>query len=142
MSGEVVVSRWSVFYRSLAIWLILILSEIAHGILRRITLVPLVGEFRSSQIGVFTGSAIILLIAFYSHRWIGAKRRGELILVGFGWLLLTVTFEVLFGRFVAGLSWERIFSDYNILQGGLMPAGLIFLFCSPILASRLRLAGN
>ena len=42
--------------RTIAIWLVLIAAEILHGIARGILLVPHVGEFRSSQIGVFTGS--------------------------------------------------------------------------------------
>ncbi len=86
--------------RSLVVWCILIGAEIVHGILRAILLVPLVGEFRSNQIGVFTGSAIILVIACLTIRWIGAKQSPEFLTVGFIWLMLTVTFEVLFGRFV------------------------------------------
>jgi hypothetical protein len=46
-----------------AVWLVLIVAEILHGIDRGIFLVPHVGESRSSQIGVFTGSIIILAIA-------------------------------------------------------------------------------
>ncbi len=53
--------------------LVLIAAEILHGILRAILFVPLVGEFRSNQIGVFTGSAIIVGIAYLTIRWIGAK---------------------------------------------------------------------
>lgn len=49
--------------RSLTVWLILIAAEILHGIVRSILLVPHVGLFRSNQMGVFTGSAIILVIA-------------------------------------------------------------------------------
>ena len=96
--------------RSLAVWLLIIVAEILHGILRAIVLVPMVGEFRSNQIGVFTGSAIIVVIAYLTIRWIGAKRANEVLLVGLIWLVLTVAFEVLFGRFVVGLSWERIAS--------------------------------
>ena len=91
-----------------------------------VVLVPIVGEFRSNQIGVFTGSAIILLIAYFTVHWIGAKRPNELLLVGMIWLVLTMAFEVLFGRFVVGLCWERIASDYSLLKGGLMPLGLLF----------------
>lgn len=131
-------NRWRIAMRGLAIWLILIAAEIAHGILRTILLVPFVGEFRSNQIGVFTGSAIILAIAYFTFRWIGALRPNELLLVGSIWLVLTVAFEVLFGRFVVGLSWERIASDYNVLSGGLMPFGLLVLFLSPMIASNLR----
>lgn len=131
-------SRWRIVVRSLAIWLVLIVAEIIHGILRAVLLVPHVGEFRSNQIGIFTGSAIIILIAFFTIRWIGAKRKPELLAVGFIWLLLTVAFEILFGRFVMGLTWERIGADYNVAEGGLMPIGLLMLFFSPMIASRLR----
>jgi hypothetical protein len=131
-------NRWGIVARSSAIWLVLIVAEIVHGISRAIVLVPWVGEFRSNQIGVFTGSAIILVIAYFTIRWIGAERPNQLLLVGLIWLLLTVAFEVLFGRFVVGLTWERVAADYNVLQGGLMPVGLMVLFFSPRIAAKLR----
>ena len=130
--------RNQIAIHSLAIWLLLICAEIVHGILRAVLLVPLVGEFRSNQIGVFTGSAIILGIAYFTIRWVGAKRTSDLLTVGFLWLVLTVAFEVLFGRFVMGLSWERLGSDYTLLEGGLMLLGLLVLFFSPLLAANLR----
>jgi hypothetical protein len=131
-------NRRQVVIRSLSIWLLIIVAEILHGILRAILLVPLVGVFRSNQIGVFTGSAIMLVIAYFTIRWIGAKRTPEFLMVGFIWLAFTVAFEVLFGRFVMGLTWERIGSDYNLLNGGLMPLGLLFLFFSPMIAAQFR----
>ena len=87
---------------------------------------------------MFTGSAIILAIAYFTMRWIGAQRPNELLLVGLIWLVLTMTFEFLFGRFVAGLSWEWIASDFNLLAGGLMLLGLLVLIFSPMIASKLR----
>lgn len=50
-------------FRSFAVWWMLIIAEVVHGMLRAFLLVPLVGEFRSNQIGVLTGSAIIVTIA-------------------------------------------------------------------------------
>jgi len=72
------------------VWLLIIVAEILHGILRAIVLVPMVGEFRSNQIGVFTGSAIILVIAYLTIRWFGAKRTNGLLTVGFIWLMFTI----------------------------------------------------
>jgi hypothetical protein len=130
---------WRMFVsRSLAIWIVLMLAEITHGILRAILLVPWVGEFRSNQIGVFTGSVIILVIVYFTIRWIGATGRWAPLVVGAIWLMLTVAFEVLFGRLVVKVSWERIASDYNLLQGGMMPIGLLILFFSPLVALMLR----
>jgi hypothetical protein len=33
-------------------------------------------------------------------------------------------FEILFGRFVVGATWERLMSDGNVLEDGLMPFGV------------------
>jgi len=124
--------------RAITVWLVLIMAEILHGIARGIFLVPHVGEFRSSQIGVFTGSIIILAIAVVFVRWIGATRSAHLLMVGFLWLALTLTFEVLFGRFVVGASWERLAADYNVLKGGLLPFGMLVLLLSPLIAWKVR----
>ena len=83
---------WRLVFRSVASWLVLIVSEIIHGILRAIVFVPMVGEFRSNQIGVFTGSVIILTIAYLTIRSIGANRTNQLLLVGMIWLVLLVLF--------------------------------------------------
>jgi hypothetical protein len=37
-----------------------------------------------------------------------------------------------------GLSWERLASDYNVLEGGLLPFGMLVLLLSPLIASKLR----
>ena len=50
--------------KALAIWPVLILVKILHGILQGVVLAPRVGEFRSNQIGVFTGSAIMLALTW------------------------------------------------------------------------------
>jgi hypothetical protein len=130
--------RTHIITRGFAIWLVLICAEILQGIARAIFLVPHVGEFRSSQIGVFTGSMIILVIALVFVRWIGATRNTELLAVGVLWLVLTLAFEVGFGRFVLGASWERLAADYNVLEGGVLPFGMIVLLFAPLIAGKLR----
>jgi len=124
--------------KTLAVWFLLIFAEILHGIARAILFVPHVGEFRSSQIGVFTGSLIILAIAVLTVRWLGVARPSQLLGVGVLWLVLTLAFEVLFGRFVVGASWERLASDYNVLRGGLLPFGMVVLLFSPLIAAKIR----
>ena len=124
--------------RALLIWLLLIAAEILHGIARAIILVPCVGQFRSNQIGVGTGSLIILAIAMLFVRWIGASRSSQLLRMGVLWGVLTLAFEISFGRFVVGASWERLLSDYNVLAGGLMPFGMIVLVLSPWIAGKVR----
>jgi len=131
-------TRLNIAGRAVTVWLILIAAEILHGIARGVFLVPRVGEFRSSQIGVFTGSLIILIVALVFVRWIGPSKTTGLLAVGVLWLGLTLSFEILFGRLVVGASWERLAADYNLLEGGLLPIGMLILTLSPLIAARLR----
>lgn len=52
--------------------------------------------------------------------------------------MLTVAFELGFGHFVVGRSWESLGEDYNVPKGGLLPCGLVVLALSPVVAAWLR----
>jgi hypothetical protein len=52
--------------------------------------------------------------------------------------MLTIAFEICLGRFILGYSWEQIAADYNLLQGGLMPLGLVWLILAPLIATKIR----
>jgi hypothetical protein len=124
--------------RAVVVWAILMVAETIHGVLRAIFLVPLVGDFRARQIGVFTGSVLLLGIVFLLIQWVRAVTPGALLAVGFLWLAMTLLFEFGAGHFVFGRSWEALFSDYNVAQGGLLPFGLAVLAFSPLIAARAR----
>jgi apolipoprotein N-acyltransferase len=128
----------TVIIRGLMVWIMFMFAEVLHGTARVLWLEPLIGDVKARQISVFTGLAIILAIVIVSIRWIGATRMTQLYEIGLLWLGLTVSFEIMLGRFVTGLSWERIASDYNLLHGGLMPIGLLVLTVSPLIATWIR----
>jgi hypothetical protein len=124
--------------RAIAVWLALIGAEVVHGIVRSIVLTPRVGDRRARQIGVFTGSLMNLGITYRFIQWIGARTTGVLVGIGVVWVVLTVVFEVTFGRLVMQSSWDRLRSDYDLAHGGLLPLGLATLAGSPLAAARLH----
>ena len=101
-------------------------------------LVPVVGDFHARQIGIFTGSIINLIVAALFVRWIRPTRVVDAIAIGVLWLVLTVTFEVAFGRAVMQASWQRIGSDYDVVHGGLLPIGLMLLTVVPLITAKVR----
>jgi hypothetical protein len=123
--------------RAIIVWLLLMGAEVIHGTIRTLLLAPVVGDFRSRQIGVFTGSIIILAVVFLSIGWIGAKGKA-LIAVGVLWLVLTLMFEISLGHFVFGYPWERVVADFNVPKRGLLPIGLLIMAFSPVIAARIR----
>jgi hypothetical protein len=126
--------------RASIVWLVMIAVETIHGILRTLFLVPLVGDLPARQIGVPIGVLLVFLIAFLFVRWLGANTRLQLVAVGLLWVVLTVLFEIVLGRLVLGLSWDRISEDYDITRGGFMGLGLVIMAVSPLLAAMLRRA--
>ena len=119
------------------VWLLIAVAESLHGTLRRLFLVPLIGERPSSQVGVVIGSVIIFVIAWFCIRWIATESYSQQMKAGILWVFLTLIFEFSLG-FSLGYSLERILSDYNLREGGLMGLGLLFMMFAPFLAARVR----
>lgn len=126
--------RWS---RALLAWLLIVLAETVHGILRQLLLAPAIGDLPARQLGVFVGSAIIFAVAWLTIRWIGARRVREQFAIGAVWVALILAFEISLGL-ALGYSRERMLSDYDLANGGWMGFGLLFLLCAPWLAARAR----
>jgi hypothetical protein len=126
------------FARSLAVLLAIIVAETVHGVLRTWYLLPRVGDLASRQIGVFTGSLLIVAISIAAARWIGASRPAHLLAIGAMWVALMVAFEVALGRLAFGFPWSRIAEDFDLSRGGLLPLGLVTLAFAPLVAARIR----
>jgi hypothetical protein len=130
--------RGFLILRGVAVWLVIMAVEVAHGVARTMLLAPIVGDFRARQIAVFTGSALILAVAALFIRWMKPVGLGGALAIGAIWLVLTLAFEVAFGRLVVRATWSRIASDYDLAHGGLLPVGLLIETCAPAIAARFR----
>lgn len=130
--------KWS---RAIAIWLMIVVAESVHGTLRQLFIVPHIGDMPARQVGVFIGSAIILLISWLASRWLGAVTFKDQLRIGILWVVLIVAFEFSLGV-ALGYTRERLFSDYNPAEGGLMGFGLAFMLFAPALGAKLRGRGR
>ena len=98
----IVASNGACLVRGVAVWILIALAETVHGVLRTILLAPRVGDLTSRQIGVLTGSLMILLIAYVTINWIGASKPRQRAAVGALWVVLMLIFEVTLGRAFEG----------------------------------------
>ena len=57
--------------------------------------------------------------------------RGTLLVIGLLWLGLTLSFELLFGHYVSGLTWEALAAEYDLLEGRLWPLVLSTTLIAP-----------
>jgi hypothetical protein len=126
-----------VWIRAVSVWLLLIGAEVVNGTVRVLVLEPRLGDFRARQLGVFTGSALILTLTYTCIPWIRARSSRQLLAIGALWVSLTLPFEIGLGR-LSGNSWQRIGSDFDLSHGGLLPLGLLVMLCAPLIATRIR----
>lgn len=124
--------------KSALIWLMFIMTESLNGTIRTLWLAPSLGDQMAHRISFVTGAFIILVIATLFIRWLQTTHVSQLLGVGLLWSVLTLGFEMALGNIVLGYSWAQIAADYNVLQGGLMPFGLVWLAASPLFAAKIR----
>jgi hypothetical protein len=123
--------------RALLVWLLMMVIETIHGVLRNRFLVPVIGDVGAHQIGVLIGSALILGIAILMIGWIHPTSERALLAIGAMWLLLTLAFEFGLGH-ALGRSWAALLADYDLTRGGLLSIGMVVLALSPWLAAHFR----
>lgn len=121
------------------LWFPMIIIAILNGALRQGIYVNFLDNLEAHQLSVVSG---ILFFAIYiwiiTRKW-KIKSSKESIQIGLIWLLMTIVFEFLFGHFVMGHSWEKLFYDYNILEGRLWMIVLIWITISPFIFYRMHL---
>lgn len=114
-------------------WFPMIPIAIVNGILRQYGYEKHLGELRAHQLSTLIG---LLLFGAYIAGVIGLfppDSAGQAMGIGLLWLVLTIGFEFGFGRYVAGHSWNRLLSDYNLLAGRLWVLVLAWLAGAPYL---------
>jgi len=123
--------------RASLVWMLMMLAETGHGVVREVFIAPVIGGLRARQLGVLIGCVLIFIIAWLTARWMGASSRRLQFRVGAYWVILTLIFELSLGR-ALGMSWSHIFADYNPFRGGYMLFGLAFMFLTPWITRKLR----
>jgi len=122
--------------RAFGIWLTLVAVESLHGVMRRVLLERRLGDLPARQVSVLTGAVLILLVFWFTLRWLGLQSKRRWWGIGLLWLTLTVAFEIGLGR-AAGMSWDRIASDFDPRRGGFLGLGMLVILVAPrVLADR------
>ena len=131
-----------IYLKSFGIWLILAISAIVVATFRVAVLLPPFGEQTAHQIGTIIYLIVQFTIIYFFVKRISvrATRRvapTTLLLIGIFWVIITIIFEFIFGHYVMGNSWEKLFADYNLFNGRLWVLVLINNISAPIISGRI-----
>ena len=125
-------------WKYLLSWLPGIPIAIANGELRDSWYSQFMTELSAHQISTASFIFIFGIYVWFILPWLKLPSHHDALRVGLAWLLLTASFEFLFGHFVMGNTWERLFQDYNLLAGRIWVLALLWITFSPWILYRLR----
>ncbi len=118
-------------------WIPMIFIGIANGILRQAGYARFMSELRAHQLSTLTGIIFFGLYIWALNRWWRVPSAEQALAIGFIWLGMTIIFEFIFGHYVMGHPWSRLFHDYNLLKGRVWILVLIWITIAPYLFYRI-----
>ncbi len=132
----------AILLKATGIWLLIVIAAIINGVIREKLIVPMAGIETALPLSGITLSIIIFLISLISISFIGAMETKTFLAIGVLWVLLTLSFEFLFGHYVVGKSWKEIMQVFNMQKGDLFIVVLFVTALSPWVAAKIRGIGG
>ena len=118
-------------------WIPMVFIAILNGAVRDLGYGKRMSELQSHQISTITA---LLLFGIYIFALTRLWRidQNQAIAVGLIWFVLTLSFEFLFGHYVAKHPWRRLLHDYNLFRGRVWSLVLVWMTVAPYLYYRIR----
>ena len=112
-------------------WFVLMLVGVLNGALRTFTYQKYLPEIRAHQFSSFSGIFVIGFMVYLAHRNWPIQSGSQAIIIGTIWLVMTLVFELGFGRYIMKHPWKRLLHDYRIDKGRLWVLVLIWILLAP-----------
>ena len=123
--------------RLLLMWLVFMIAAILNGVFREAVITPNMDAYTGHVISTFMLISLIILGTYlFLKFWLREFSNRQTLQIGLIWLMLTVSFEFLFGHYVTGHSWAYLLADYNFFKGRLWSLILLVTVLSPYLIGR------
>lgn len=124
--------------KALGVWAVILVLAMLNGVLREALLIPMFGSAPGVVVsGLFLCGLILAVTWFLLLPWLGVRSSSHFLLIGFGWLILTLIFEFSFGL-LRGKTMAEILAAYTFKNGNVWPAVLLVTAAAPWLAAKLR----
>ncbi|MDH4109183.1 MAG: hypothetical protein OEW35_12760 [Gammaproteobacteria bacterium] len=132
----------SIAFTYLPAWLLLAVVAVANGSLRQFGYGRYMSELAAHQVSTVTGILFTGIVAWAFSRFFPIESAQQARIIGASWLAMTLAFEFGFGHYVAGHSWRRLLTDYNLLAGRLWVLFLAWIAALPLLLYHLQASGT
>ena len=125
--------RGSTVALHLLFWFALVLVGIVNGVLREYTYGKSMSSRAAHQVSTLTAMVLSGAAVAILWRYRPLETAGHAWLVGCAWFFVTIVFEFVFGHYVIGHPWKRLFEDYDLRHGRVWGLFLLWILVLPFL---------
>jgi hypothetical protein len=123
--------------KSISIWLLIIPLAMLNGLLRDKVITPIIGEKYAMPLSGIILCVLILFIALFFIPRLGKASKQTYLKIGLLWILLTVSFEFVFG-FLRKVPFTEMINAYNITTGNLWLVIVLFVGIVPLFVAKMK----
>ena len=124
--------------RATLVWLTMVPVAIFNGAMRGFLMEGRLSELSAHIASTATGIVAMSIVSFLLIPFVKPINSHQAFAVGAFWVVVTVIFEFVFGRYTMGLPWQRLFHDYNLFAGRVWVVFLTAFFFMPYWMGKLR----
>ncbi len=128
----------NILFRATGIWCVIVFAAVFNGLFREKVLVALVGTNLALPLSGLLLSILVLLVSYILIPFLDAFEKKTFFTIGFLWVMLTLSFEFLFGYYVVEKTWHEIMEVFNFYRGNLFLLVLVVIAIAPWASAKVR----
>ena len=123
--------------KALLVWVGILVLAVVNGAIREAVIIPAIGTTNAFILSGVLLIFLIVVITYLALPWMEARKILHLIVIGLGWLCLTLAFEFSFGL-LQGKSIHELLIAYTFKGGNIWPLVLLTTASAPYITAKLR----
>jgi len=128
----------TILLKATGIWLVIVLAAILNGTFREKILAPVIGTSIALPLSGVSLAILVFIVSLVFVPFIGTSEPKMYIAIGLLWVVLTLSFEFIFGHFVAGKTWHEVMQVFNVKKGDLFIVVIFITAISPWFSAKVR----
>ena len=125
-------------WKYIIFWIPGIPIAIVNGLLRNSLYRQFLNELHAHQLSAVSFAMFFGIYVWFVIKWLKLSSSQDALGLGLIWLALTIAFEFLFGHFVMGNPWSKLYHDYNLFAGRVWVLVLLWIAIAPIIFHRVQ----
>ena len=126
------------YTKYLIAWFGIVVLGLVNATVRQAVYGRYVSELAGHQISTLTFAVLVGLYVWALGNFLKLSSPGEALGVCLTWMVLTIVFEFVLGRYVVGDPWSKLLHDYDLLDGRVWGLFILWVGIAPYVFYRLE----